>query len=58
MKKKHKNKSDAESIKNDKIKDLKTERIRKTVLEETDPEYREEAGDFIRRYRDDTLTGL
>lgn len=43
---------------NTRISDLNIQRIRKNVLEETDPDHREEVEDFMKRYRDDTLTGL
>jgi len=41
-----------------KIDDLKTRRIKKNVLKETDEEFREEVEDFMKRYINDTLTGL
>jgi len=41
-----------------KISDLNTQRIKKHVIEETDPDVREEVEDFLKRFKDDTLTGL
>jgi len=38
--------------------DLNTERLKKKVLEETDPDCREAVEDFLDRYKNDTLTGL
>lgn len=38
--------------------DLNTERIKKKVLEETDPDCREAVVDFLDKYKNDTLTGL
>jgi len=58
MTKNNKSRNDSAGINDNKIKDLNIQRIRKTVLNETDPDHREEVEDFINRYRDDTLTGL
>ena len=38
--------------------DLSTERIRKKVLEDTDPDCREAVEDFLEKFKNDTLTGL
>jgi len=38
--------------------DLNTERIRKKVLEETDPDCREAVENFLEKFKNDTLTGL
>jgi hypothetical protein len=46
------------SISDKKIADLNTQRIKKHVIEETDPDVREEVEDFLKRFKDDTLTGL
>ena len=40
------------------ITDLKYKRLIKNILEETDPDCREEIEDFLKRYSEDTLTGL
>lgn len=40
------------------ITDLNIQRIRKSIIEETDPDHVDEVDDFLKRYRDDTLTGL
>lgn len=58
MKKNNKSRNDSAGINDNKIKDLNIQRIRKTVLNETDPDHSEEVEDFIKRYRDDTLTGI
>jgi hypothetical protein len=47
-----------QNIPDKKITDLNIQRIKKNVIEETDPDYREEVEDFLKKYRDDTLTGL
>lgn len=38
--------------------DLNNLRIKKKVLEETDPECREAVEDFLEKFKNDTLTGL
>ena len=38
--------------------DLNSVRIRKKVLEETDPDCREAVEDFLDKFKSDTLTGL
>jgi len=45
------------NIPDNKISDLNTLRIKKSIIEQTDPEYREEVEDFLKRFKDDTLTG-
>ena len=42
----------------DSIIDLNTKRIKKKVLEETDPDCREAVEDFLNKYKNDTLTGI
>lgn len=58
MKKNNKSRNESAGINDNTIKDLSIQRIRKTVLNETDPDNSEEVEDFIKRYRDDTLTGI
>lgn len=58
MKKNKKNRDNTSIINKSRITDLNILRIRKNILEETDPDHREEVEDFMKRYRDDTLTGL
>lgn len=58
MKKNNKNRNNTSIINESRITDLNMRRIRKNVIEETDPDHREEVEDFMKRYRDDTLTGL
>lgn len=41
-----------------KIADLNSRRIKKNVLNETVEEQHGEVEDFLKRFRDDTLTGL
>ncbi len=40
------------------ILDIRKARIRKKIIEETDPECRDAVEDFLKKYKDDTLTGL
>jgi hypothetical protein len=42
----------------DELINLNTERLKKKVLEETDPGCREAVEDFLDKYKNDTLTGL
>lgn len=42
----------------DNIINLKNERIKKNILKETEPEYKEAVEDFLRKYKNDTLTGF
>ena len=41
-----------------KIADLDSRRIKKNVFNETSEEQHGEVADFLKRFRDDTLTGL
>jgi len=38
--------------------DLNSARIKKNILEETDPDCREAVEDFLEKFKNDTLTGL
>jgi hypothetical protein len=40
------------------VADLKSARIRKRVLEETDPDCRDAVESFLEKFKNDTLTGL
>lgn len=40
------------------LKDISSQRIKKKLIEQVDENYREEAEDFLKRFKDDTLTGL
>lgn len=47
-----------QNISDNKITDLNIQKIKKNVFKETDADHREEVEDFLKRYKDDTLTGL
>jgi len=53
-----KNNHEDQIISDKKVADLNTRRIKKNVVEETNPDVREEVEDFLKRFKDDTLTGL
>lgn len=38
--------------------DISRQRIKKKLLAQVDADHREEAEDFLKRFKDDTLTGL
>lgn len=51
-------KSNNYNVNDKRIRDLNAQRIKKNVFKETDPDHHEEVEDFLKRYKDDTLTGL
>ena len=42
----------------DNIIDLNNERIKKNIFKQTDPDCKDAVEDFLRKYKDDTLTGV